>query len=245
MQRQLACRVGRCGVDGDGQCLECGRFPPDRSQHGSIISGGTEGIPRGRRSVTLCCFLNLVRDAQAARLGAGAGPRNEAAERQDGLGWVAEPFGDHGCPKGQNQHAVVASWERLKPPVYPCTNAVQKAALELDRHRPVPKNPPLACISQAATTPKFATEPMRAALERLLSHAKPEVAADRAAVALRANDDETPDRREFRLEGAEGSPRTCPCSSHQSMPRRAPPRTEAVGDIGLDDPNRLSTPLSL
>ena len=49
------------------------------------------------------------------------------------------------------------------------------------------------------------------------------------APTLRANDDETPDPREFRLEGAEGSPRTCPCSSHRSMPRRAPPRTEAVG----------------
>ena len=38
--------------------------------------------------------------------------------------------------------------------------------------------------------------------------------------SLRANDDETPDPREFRLEGAEGSPRTCPCSSHRSTPRR-------------------------
>ena len=42
--------------------------------------------------------------------------------------------------------------------------------------------------------------------------------------ALRANEDETPAPREFRLEGAEGSPRTCPCSSHRSMPRRRPPR---------------------
>src|SRR5665213_1731530 len=42
----------------------------------------------------------------------------------------------------------------------------------------------------------------------------------RTHVSLRANDDETPDPREFRLEGAEGSPRTCPCSSHRSMPRR-------------------------
>jgi hypothetical protein len=33
------------------------------------------------------------------------------------------------------------------------------AALELDRHRPVPQNPPLASIRQAATAPKFATEP--------------------------------------------------------------------------------------
>jgi len=30
---------------------------------------------------------------------------------------------------------------------------------------------------------------------------------------LRANEDETPAPREFRLEGAEGSPRTCPCPS--------------------------------
>jgi hypothetical protein len=50
-----------------------------------------------------------------------------------------------------------------------------------------------------------------------------------ATEAPRANDNETPDPREFRLEGAEGSPRTCPCSSHRSMPRRAPLRTEAVG----------------
>ena len=48
----------------------------------------------------------------------------------------------------------------------------------------------------------------------------------RNASTLRANDDETPDPREFRLEGAEGSPRTCPCSSHQSMPTWAPPRPE-------------------
>ena len=30
-------------------------------------------------------------------------------------------------------------------------------------------------------------------------------------------------------EDAEGSPRSCPCSRHRSLPRRAPPRAEAVG----------------
>jgi molecular chaperone HtpG len=40
---------------------------------------------------------------------------------------------------------------------------------------------------------------------------------------LRANNSETSTPREFDLEGAEGSSRSCPCSTHQSMPRQAPP----------------------
>jgi hypothetical protein len=46
---------------------------------------------------------------------------------------------------------------------------------------------------------------------------------------LRANEDETSRCREFRLEGTEGSSRTCPCSRHRLMPRLALPRAEAVG----------------
>jgi DNA end-binding protein Ku len=40
---------------------------------------------------------------------------------------------------------------------------------------------------------------------------------------LRANEDETSSPREFSLEGAEGSSRSCPFSTHQSLPRQAPP----------------------
>src|SRR5271157_676102 len=46
---------------------------------------------------------------------------------------------------------------------------------------------------------------------------------------LRANNDETSTPREFRPAGAEGSSRSCPCSPLRTMPRRAPPRMEAVG----------------
>jgi len=46
---------------------------------------------------------------------------------------------------------------------------------------------------------------------------------------LRANEDETSTTGEFRLEGAEGLSRTCPCSRHRLMPRLATSRTEAEG----------------
>jgi len=39
---------------------------------------------------------------------------------------------------------------------------------------------------------------------------------------LRANNSETSTPREFNLEGAQGSSRSCPCSTHQTMPRQAP-----------------------
>src|SRR5271166_2640417 len=52
---------------------------------------------------------------------------------------------------------------------------------------------------------------------------------DRVRATLRANNDETSTPREFRPAGAEGSSRSCPCSPLRTMPRRAPPRMEAVG----------------
>ena len=51
----------------------------------------------------------------------------------------------------------------------------------------------------------------------------------RHALALRANEDETQTRREFRSEGAEGSSRSCPCRRHRSMPKLVPPQMQAVG----------------
>jgi len=39
-------------------------------------------------------------------------------------------------------------------------------------------------------------------------------------------------------EDAEGSPRSCPCSTHRSTPRRVPPRTEAVGRRSWRHPPR-------
>src|SRR5271166_1836776 len=59
---------------------------------------------------------------------------------------------------------------------------------------------------------------MEASLQTWIRHA-----------ALRANNDETSTPREFRPAGAEGSSRSCPCSPLRTMPRRAPPRMEAVG----------------
>jgi len=41
-------------------------------------------------------------------LGASAGPGDEPAEGQRGLGRVSEPFSNHGCPKGQDRGAVHA-----------------------------------------------------------------------------------------------------------------------------------------
>ena len=46
---------------------------------------------------------------------------------------------------------------------------------------------------------------------------------DELDTTLRANNSETSTPREFNLEGAQGSSRSCPCSTHQSMPRQAPP----------------------
>jgi Transposase DDE domain group 1 len=49
------------------------------------------------------------------------------------------------------------------------------------------------------------------------------------SATLRANDDETQTLREFNLEGAEGSSRSCPCTTHPPRPTRAPRRAEAAG----------------
>src|ERR1700686_2109675 len=50
------------------------------------------------------------------------------------------------------------------------------------------------------------------------------------SVTLRANEDETSAHQGFRLEGAEGSSRTCPCPIQQVTRRLAPPGlVEAVG----------------
>ena len=43
-------------------------------------------------------FLFLVADPQPPGLGAGAETRDEPAEGQGRLGWVAEPLGDYGGP---------------------------------------------------------------------------------------------------------------------------------------------------
>ena len=48
-------------------------------------------------------------------------------------------------------------------------------------------------------------------------------------VPLRANDDETFTPREFRLDGAEGSSQSCPCSRDRLMRRPVTARTEAHG----------------
>jgi choline dehydrogenase-like flavoprotein len=56
-------------------------------------------------------FSPLLRfdDPQPPGLGAGAGPRDEPAEGERGLGRVAEPLGDHACPPGQDRGAVHAA----------------------------------------------------------------------------------------------------------------------------------------
>ena len=46
---------------------------------------------------------------------------------------------------------------------------------------------------------------------------------------LRANEAETPTPREFRLEGAEGSPRTCPWFTHRLTQPAVPAQTKAEG----------------
>ena len=73
-----------------------------------------------------------------AALGAGAGPRDEPAEIQRGVGRVTEPVRDHGCPEGQDRRAVdldggygghrtsVASWADFRDRAHP-----DKAAFRL------------------------------------------------------------------------------------------------------------------
>jgi len=55
----------------------------------------------------LCVDL-LVVEPDTAGFGASAGARHEPAEGQRGLGRVAEPLGDHGCPEGQDRGSVDA-----------------------------------------------------------------------------------------------------------------------------------------
>jgi len=59
-----------------------------------------------------------------------------------------------------------------------------------------------------------------------------ELQALHVRVTLRANEGETPVPREFRLEGAEGSSRPCPCFSPRRTQRPAPAQTEADGCAG-------------
>lgn len=65
------------------------------------------GIPaRIVSGVAFPCFSSLIPSRRA--LAAALDPGDEPAEGQRGLGRVAVPLGEHGCPEGQDGGAVDA-----------------------------------------------------------------------------------------------------------------------------------------
>ena len=66
------------------------------------------GPQLGRPRVASLGLPRLFDDPQAPGLGTGAGAGDEPAESQRGLRLVAEAFGHHGCPEGQDRGAVDA-----------------------------------------------------------------------------------------------------------------------------------------